>query len=301
MLFRSEKLKRLPRHERPHALDFPGAFLLVSASALFQLALTWGGGTFPWNSTPIISLLAATLLATGLLVWRLRTAREPLISYALLSNNVVLTATTSVGMSMAVYIALSIYVPVYFESVRGLSATMSGVALLPLMIFPTAGAMIAGRAMLRIERYRYVPIAGMIVSALSLAPMILAPRDISFLAIELILTVIATGVGMMFPVSTVSTQNAVEPHELGTAMALVTFTRNLGSALGVAVFGAIVLGGAISRGSGASAVMQSTSESFAWAFAASALGFLAAAAILAFMREKPLRDRVTQWKVRAST
>ena len=108
---------------------------------------------------------------------------------------------------------------------------MSGVALLPLMIFPTAGAMIAGRAMLRLARYRFVPIVGMVVSSLSLAPMILAPADAPLVAIEIILTVIATGVGMMFPVSTVSTQNAVAPHELGTAMALVTFARNLGSVI----------------------------------------------------------------------
>ena len=61
----------------------------------------------------------------------------------------------------------------------------------------------------------------------------------------------AVGVGMMFPVSTVATQNAIEPHELGTAMSLVTFARKLGSALGVAAFGAIVIGGAAARGHGA--------------------------------------------------
>lgn len=285
-LITDSKLKRLPRHERPHALDFPGAGLLVAASVLFQLALSQGGVRFPWFSGPILGMLAAAAVTTGLLAWRLRTAKEPLIPTTLLSNRIVLTGSTCVGVTMAVYVALSVYLPIYFETVHGLSATASGLALLPLMTCPTIGAIAAGRAMTRVRHYKRVPVAGLALAAVSLAPMFLLPAGLPFFLVEILLSLVATGVGAVFPVTTVSVQNAVAPHELGTATSLVTFARNLGSALGVAVFGAIVIGGEHGRPTGAPADLATL---FGWTFLAGAVGFLAALLLMTRLEERPLR------------
>ncbi len=294
-LVTDSKLKRLPRHERPHQLDFIGAFLLVAGSVLFQLALSWGGSRYPWNSTPILGLFAGTAIMIGLLIQRLRTAREPLIPYTLLSNKIVLTGSASVGMAMGVYIALSVYLPVYFESVRGFSASQSGLALLPLMMCPTIGAVAAGRAMARVRRYKIVPLIGLGLSAAALLPMFFWPRDLSMATIEILLTLVAIGVGAVFPVTTVSVQNSVAMHELGTATSLVTFARNLGSALGVAIFGVIVIGGDYSP-SGASGALgnKDLANLFSWTFLAGSLGFLLALTAMSRMEERPLRERSGQ-------
>lgn len=294
-LMTDSRLKRVPRFERPHQLDYIGAALLVIASALFQLTLTWGGARYGWSSAPILTLFAVTLGVVALLAWRLRSASEPLISYALLSNNVVLTGCGTVGVAMGVYIALSIYMPIYFESARGFSATQSGFALLPLMIFPSIGAACAGRAMTQFGRYKIAPMAGLGFAGLALLPLFFRPRDLSMILVEALLAVVAIGIGAVFPVTTISVQNAVAPHELGTATSLITFARSLGSALGVAIFGVLVIGGEVDsmRGRAGSTLTDANTvaDLFAWTFFAGFVGFLLAAAILYFMEERPLRDR----------
>ncbi len=291
--FTDSRLKRLPRNERPHSLDFPGAALLVAASTLFQLLLSSGGVRFAWLSWQIAALLAAFALTTTLLVWRLRTAREPLISYTLLSNNVVLTGAASVGIAMAAYVALSIYLPVYFEMIYGLTPSQSGFAMLPLMVCPTIGAMAGARALLRVRRYRRVPMAGMALAALALTPISVWPGGLPLFVVEALLVLVAVGVGAVFPVTTVSVQNAVDLHELGTATSLLTFTRSLGAAFGVALFGAISLLNHSSNtpaGALADANFKAVVENFRWMFFAGAVGFGLALLTISRMREQPLRD-----------
>ncbi len=295
-LITDAKLKRLPRRERPHQLDFPGAFFLVAASALFQLALSWGGSRYPWGSAPVLGLFAAAAAMAVLLALRLKSAKEPLIPLPLLSNNVVLTGCAAVGMTMAVFISLSIYLPIYFETVRGLTASQSGLALLPLMVCTTFGAVAGGRAMGRVRRYKLVPVAGLALSALAMLPLFLWPLDLSLTTIELLLGLVAAGSGAVFPVTTVSVQNAVEMHEMGTATSLITFLRNLGAALGVAICGAIVVGGGAAQSAVDAAGAAALADTFRWAFLAGAIGFLLALLILLMMEERPMRGRSMAFK-----
>src|SRR6266852_122550 len=55
-------LARLPRHERPHRLDWPGAALMVAAALALMLAMTWGGVRYPWTSSPVAALIGASAL-----------------------------------------------------------------------------------------------------------------------------------------------------------------------------------------------------------------------------------------------
>src|SRR5581483_1712526 len=79
-------LRRLPRHERPHKLDFIGAGLIMTASSSFMLALSMGGVTYPWGSVEIVGLFVAALLLGAAFIVRLRTAPEPLIPLTILSD-----------------------------------------------------------------------------------------------------------------------------------------------------------------------------------------------------------------------
>ena len=283
------KLKRLPRYERPHKLDFGGAGLLVLASVLVQLMLSWGGTRYPWNSAPVLGVMVAALVAIALLTWRLRTAAEPLIPLRLLSNKVVLTGGTAVGLCMGVFVGLSIYVPIYFETIMGLSATQSGLALLPLMTGSTLGAVVCGKLMTRMQHYKIAPMIGLTLGGLCLLPLFFKPEGMSLLVVEMLFTVVSIGVGGVFPVTTISIQNAVPRHDLGTATALITFMRNLGAAAGVAVFGTLVIGGALGEAAGAATYGPDYVAQFRWIFMAGAAGFLLSAAVLGAMEERPLR------------
>jgi EmrB/QacA subfamily drug resistance transporter len=304
-LMTNRVLKRLPRHERPHRLDVAGAGLMMAATVALLLALTWGGTRYAWTSPPILALLAASALLWTLFATRLMTAREPFLPLALLFNPVVGTGTASVACVFGTMIGLSIYVPLYFEVVLGLSASASGLALIPLMGGTVIGSTASGQAMSRLARYKRVPFIGLAAAVAGLALLAAAPTGLpvaAVLGVLGVLGVVGLGMGSLFPVTTVSVQNAVLPYQLGTATGAMNFFRQLAGAVIVAGFGAIVLGGAgtygltlevlgAQAGHGADLAQADLAQAFRWVFAAAAACLAAGLVLLAAMEERPLRGR----------
>src|SRR6202047_1059840 len=79
-------LRRLPRHDRPHKLDFSGAVLVMAASSSFMLALNLGGVSYPWFSSPVLALVGCALVLGGGFVVRQLTTTEPLLPLAVLAD-----------------------------------------------------------------------------------------------------------------------------------------------------------------------------------------------------------------------
>jgi EmrB/QacA subfamily drug resistance transporter len=299
----NESLKRLPRHDRLHRLDVLGAVLMVAATVTFMLVLSWGGVRYPWASPPVLGLLAASALLWMLFVLRLRRAPEPLIPPSIFRNPVVRMGTLSACFGMGTYIGLTIFLPVYFESVRGFSASASGLAVIPLMIGTVAGATISGRSMAKLKHYKRIPVVGLALAVVCTGVLVAFARTLPLVPLEILLALISMGLGTLLPVSTVSIQNAVKLHELGTATGTANFSRSLGGALIVAVFGAIIVagtGGAGQAGSTeglAAAAARSgadLSTVFQFVFAAAMAGFSLSFIFLCAMEERPLRDSAAE-------
>ena len=236
-------LKRLPRHERPHKLDVIGALLMAFAATTLLLALSWGGSTYAWTSPQVIGLIVATVVSWGLFAWRLLSAGEPFVPLAVMLNPVVGTGTASNFFVVGTMVGLTIFVPIYFEAIVGLSASQSGLALIALMGGTVTGAQVAGRIMAWTEHYKRGPLVGLVVAAIGMTVLAWGSGRLPLWQIEVLLAICGVGMGTIYPVTTVSIQNAVEPHQLGTATATYNFFRSLGSAILVAVFGTIFLSG----------------------------------------------------------
>lgn len=290
-------LRRLPRHERPHRLDLLGALLMTSATMTLLLALSWGGVLYPWSSAPILGLVLLSLALWLCFAWRLRVAEEPLIPLAILANPVVRDGTIAAGFGMGTFIGLTIYLPLYFETVAGLSAAHSGLGLIPLTCGTVVGATASGWAMTKLTHYKRVPLAGLVVALAGTAILAIFAGRLPLVPFGAVLAVISLGFGTLLPVATVAIQNAVAMHQLGTATATANFFRQIGGALIVAVFGAIVLGGMGASGAGLSAETLRAGavdrevmvRLFAYVFAATFVGFALSLLFLARMKELPLR------------
>jgi EmrB/QacA subfamily drug resistance transporter len=290
-------LKKLPRHDRPRRLDLLGALLLVSATVSLLMALNWGGIRHPWLSGPVLGLFAASAVLWVLFAARMRLAPEPLIPPGVLHNPVVRMGTLSAFFGMGTYIGLTIYLPVYFEAVRGLPASLSGLALIPLMAGTVCGATLSGQTMARVKHYKRLPMAGLVAAMGAAGALAAMGRDLPISAVEVLLAVISIGLGTLLPVTLVTTQNAVPPHEMGTATGTANFFRSLGGAFIVAVFGAIVLGGTGMGGAVSFETLVASAagsgvdlaDVFAWVFIATMAGFGLALAFLFRMEERPLR------------
>jgi EmrB/QacA subfamily drug resistance transporter len=291
-------LKRIPRHERRHKLDLLGAVLMMGSAIPLLLALTWGGTQYSWASPEIFVLLAASFVLSLAFGWRLTRAPEPFLPLTVLNNPVMRWGTTAGSLGMGVSIGLTIFVPLYFEVVHKLSATESGIALIPLAL-TTPGSLLSGQAMLYWPHYKRAPIIGLVCSLAALAFLIWRP-DLPLIYVIVIMAVIGTAIGLVYPVTTVSIQNAVPHYQVGIAMGALNFFRSLASAFAVAVMGAILLAGlgvTPQRGAAVSVVTSTMSASgsdvayvFRWVFA-SAWIFLAIALVaLLVMEERPLRS-----------
>ena len=290
-------LKKLPRHDRPHRLDLLGAALLVAATVALLLGLSWGGIRYPWGSLPVLGLFAASLVLWGLFATRMRLAPEPLIPPGVLHNPVVRMAVLSACFGMGTYIGLTIYLPVYFETVRGLSASHSGLSLIPLMAGTVVGATLSGRSMAKVKHYKRLPIAGLLVAMATTGLLAAYGQSLSLVTVEIILAIISVGLGTVLPVTMVSTQNAVAPHQMGTATGTANFFRSLGGAFIVAIFGAIVIGGSgLSSAASFEALGAAAAQSgvdlahvFSYVFVAALIGFGLSLAFLLALEERPLR------------
>jgi EmrB/QacA subfamily drug resistance transporter len=292
-----QSLKKLPRFERPHKLDLLGALLLVAATVALLLALSWGGLRYPWASLPILGLFAASLVLWGLFAVRMRLAPEPLIPPGVLHNPVVRMAVLAACFGMGTYIGLTIYLPVYFEAVRGLSASLSGLALIPLMAGTVVGATLSGRTMAKVKHYKRLPTVGLLVAMAATGILAMYGQSLSIVTVEIILAIISVGLGTVLPVTMVTTQNAVAPHQMGTATGTANFFRSLGGAFIVAIFGAIVLSGSGLSGAASfeslSAVAAQSgvdlADVFSHVFVAAIVGFGLSLAFLLALEERPLR------------
>jgi EmrB/QacA subfamily drug resistance transporter len=238
----SRSMKRLPRHDRTHRLDVIGATLMIAGAVALLLALTSGGTRVPWISPAIFGLIALSMALTLAFAWWLNRAPEPFLPLAVLANPVMRLGTTATAAALGVMTGFMIYMPLYFQLVHGLTPTQAGVALIPVIVFTTPGSMLSGRAMMHLTHYKLSPYIGMTLATLAIVALVIWP------AMPLAWAVVATGVigfgvGSVFPVATVSIQNAVERHDVGTATGAMNFFRALASALVVAVMGAILLGG----------------------------------------------------------
>jgi EmrB/QacA subfamily drug resistance transporter len=288
-------LKRVPFHPRKHRLDIVGAVTMMTAAVALLLALSWGGRNYDWISGEIGSLLLVSAILWGVFGARLMTAREPFLPMAVLANPVVRCAALAGACAMATLVGMTIFVPLFFEVVLHLSASQSGLALIPLMGATVAFSTVAGRLMTHMTHYKRVPLVGLTIGILALAPLAIWPGSMPTALVLLLLAVIGSGLGTVFPISTVCMQNAVTAHQMGVATGAANFFRALFSSLVVAVLGAIVLGG-LGGVTGMSVEMlarvasaHELSFAFRFVFLACALVLTFGMAFLISMEERPLR------------
>jgi MFS family permease len=225
-----------------------------------------------------------------------------LIPAEVFANQVVATGTVAASFSMGVFIGLTIYTPIYFQSAYHLSASQSGLALIPLSVGTVIGAVFSSRLMPKIAKYKRPPIIGLSLAAVCLIVVAIWPSGLPLIALEIVLTAASAGIGTVLSVTTVAVQNAVMPHQMGTATGGMSFFRSLGGAIAVAGFGAILMSGlpankaaAVTMDTLASTLAaggENISMVFRGVFVAAAVGALLALCSICVMKELPLRTRV---------
>jgi EmrB/QacA subfamily drug resistance transporter len=221
-------------------IDIAGTLTAAGATVCLLLGLTWGGVTYPWNSAPVIGILASAgaLFLAFFIVERF--AVEPILPLDLFRNQVFAAgALLALAVGMALF-AMAIYLPLFIQGVLGQSATNSGAAITPLTVTMAVGAAIGGLIIARIGRYQWLAVLGAIV--LAIGAFLLTRMDVStpLLRVTANMIVVGAGLGMLQPVMTLAVQNAIPRYRLGVGTGAVSYLRSMGSTLGTALLGTVV-------------------------------------------------------------
>ncbi len=223
---------------RRHTIDVAGSVLLAGGGVLLLLALLEGGVHWAWTSTTSVALLggAAVLLAAFVLVER--RAAEPVLPLWVFTHRVLVAAMLASLVVGVLMMGLSSYVPLFAQEVLGRGALVSGLALAAMTLGWPIAAATSGRLYLSVG-FRTTMVLGGVIGLGGAALLVGLDQDSSILRLALPCFVMGIGFGYVASPSVVAAQSSVTWEHRGVATGAVMFARSVGSAVGVAAFGAI--------------------------------------------------------------
>ncbi|WP_219459934.1 MFS transporter [Nonomuraea rhizosphaerae] len=222
-----------------HRIDYAGVVLLGGATSCLVLITTWGGTTYPWGDPVIVGLGVAAVAMVAGWVFVERRAAEPVLPLGLFRLRAFsMSSVVGFVVGFGMFGALT-YLPLYLQVVHGVSATLSGVYLLPMMAGMLTMSIVSGQIITRTGKYRFLPIAGTAVATVGMFLLSMLDERSSLLTLGVFLLVLGVGLGMTMQVLVIVVQNAVDFRDLGVATSGATFFRSIGGSFGVATLGSV--------------------------------------------------------------
>lgn len=238
-LFVIAAVLHIPARGTRHTIDYLGTFLIASVATCLVLVASLGGTTWDWGSPQIIGL---AVLGAVLLVWFVyveQRAAEPVLPLKLFRiRTFTLVSVISFVVGFAMFGAMT-YLPTFLQVVQGVTPTMSGVHMLPMVLGMFIMSTTSGQIVSRTGRWKVFPIAGTGITALGLLLLNELTETSSTWEMSFYFFVFGAGLGLVIQVLVLVVQNAVSYQDLGVATSGATFFRSIGASFGVAVFGTI--------------------------------------------------------------
>ncbi|MGW7405658.1 DHA2 family efflux MFS transporter permease subunit [Streptomyces sp. NPDC054833] len=230
---------RIPRKSAQHVIDYLGTFLIAAVATCLVLVASLGGTTWAWGSAQIIGLSVLGVVLAVLFVGVERRAAEPVLPLELFGiRTFTLSAVISFIVGFAMFGAMT-YLPTFLQVVHGVSPTMSGVHMLPMVVGMLLSSTGSGQIVSRTGRWKVFPIAGTGVTTLGLLLLHQLDQNSSTAEMSTYFFVFGFGLGLVMQVLVLIVQNAVSYEDLGVATSGATFFRSIGASFGVAIFGTI--------------------------------------------------------------
>lgn len=225
----------------PGTIDFPGAALIILTCVPLLLALTWGGTTYPWGSATIVSLFGGSIVALVLLIFVERLVPHPIVPLDLFANKTFTRANIAGFLLGVAFLGTIMFLPLYLQVVQGVPATSSGLALLPLMLGMIASSIVAGRYAAKMGRYKPLMIGGCMVLLAGTCLLFTLEIDTPYWEVSAMMLLVGLGLGPSQSLYSLTIQNAVPVNRMGVATSSAQFFRQIGSTIGIAVFGALLV------------------------------------------------------------
>ncbi|MFF9689295.1 DHA2 family efflux MFS transporter permease subunit [Streptomyces sp. NPDC014623] len=229
----------IPVRRTKHTIDYLGTFLIASVATCLVLVASLGGTTWPWGSVQVIALVVLAVVLLVAFVAAERRAVEPVLPLKLFRKRTFsLVAVISFVIGFAMFGAMT-YLPTFLQVVHGITPTLSGVHMLPMVLGLLLTSTGSGQIVSRTGRWKVFPIAGTALTVIGLLLLHTLSENSSTWTMSLCFFVFGAGLGLVMQVLVLIVQNSVGYEDLGVATSGATFFRSIGASFGVAVFGTI--------------------------------------------------------------
>lgn len=232
-------IAKTPRfnHHGGGKIDFLGAALVIIAFVPLLLALTWGGRTYPWTSPTIIGMFAVTITALALFIWWENKVEHPILPLSLFKIPAFSITNLAIFVINMSFLGVIMFMPLYMQVVQGISATNSGMALFPLMIGSIVSSIMAGRWVSNHGHYKSILVGGNFILIVGVVLFTQIGVETSSLDLAWRMVIVGLGLGPSQSLVNLIVQSAVGPQHIGVATSSTQFFRQIGSTIGIALFG----------------------------------------------------------------
>ena len=225
----------------PGKIDFLGAALIILTCVPLLLALTWGGTTYPWMSGTIFALFAGSLAALAALIFVERLVPHPIVPLDLFANPTFTRANIAGFLMGVAFLGTIMFLPLYLQVVQGVPATSSGFSLAPMMLGMIGSSIVAGRLAAKMGRYKPLMLGGCVLLLGATGLLFTLKLDTPYWEVWLMMLLVGLGLGPSQSLYSLTIQNAVPMNRMGVATSSAQFFRQIGSTIGIAVFGALLV------------------------------------------------------------
>jgi EmrB/QacA subfamily drug resistance transporter len=231
---------KLPSKRATQPIDILGILFLSIATTCLIFFTDFGGDkTHGWGSLATWAWGIGMLLAAVAFVITEARAKDPIIPLSLFKNPIFINAT-AIGLALGIGMFAAIgFVPTFLQMSSGTSAAASGLLMIPMMVGLIGTSILSGAAITKTGRYRLYPILGTIITGIAMVCMTTLAASTPIWLICVYLFVFGAGLGLIMQVVVLVVQNAVPAAQIGTATSTNNYFREVGAALGTAVFGTL--------------------------------------------------------------
>jgi EmrB/QacA subfamily drug resistance transporter len=229
----------IPKHHTAHKIDYAGAGLLVVAVTSLLLGVSVYGPQDGWTNSHTIIAGTVAILFTLLFLYRETKAAEPILPLTLFKNHT-FSITSLLGFIIgAGMFGAIVMLPLYLQVVKGNSATISGLKLIPFMLGIVSMSIYSGKQITKHGHYKRYPIIGLIIMTFGMIFLSTLKENTPFWQLFIYAVMIGMGLGFSMQTIVIALQNAVDFKDMGVATSANTFFRSIGGTIGVTIFGTI--------------------------------------------------------------
>jgi EmrB/QacA subfamily drug resistance transporter len=231
---------KLPTVKRNPKIDYLGAATIVAATTTLLLYLNFAGENWGWTDPRALAFVGAFVVLVIAFIFIELRAEEPIIPMHLFRNRIFTVGNAFGFLIGTALFGGAIYLPLYFQTVHGMSPTESGMAMLPMMAGMFTMSILSGQLLVRTGKYKIYPIIGSAILGGAFFLLSTIKVDTPYWQVAIFAWLFGTGLGLSMMTIVTPIQNAVDMRDMGVASSATTFGRSLGGAIGAALFGAIM-------------------------------------------------------------